>query len=428
MGTRKLVTLIFLAAVLFGAALLPVFAQRSAAFGSLAGEVLNPDGKAVARARVFLQGSDARNPRSTQTDATGRFRFSSLRPGLYDIRAQAGGRWSEWEHNVLVRAGRQTTMTLRLLLKKPPAAQARPSGELAGRVREWVVPVENSLPHDPAVDPKGNIWLTLQRANQVARFNPETSEWKLFTALTANSGPHGLVADADGNIWFTENNAGKIGRVDAGTGEVSEYAAPTAQDPHTPIIGPDGALWFTAQRSNLVARMDMKTGAMREFPVPTPNARPYGIVLGPDGALWFCEFGTNKLGRIDPKTGAITEYEAPLGEARPRRLVAVGNAIYYTDFRSGRLGRLDLARMSFQDWPSPSGPASQPYGIAADTSGDLWYNEFSANQLVRFTPRTQSFERFTLPSARSEVRHMARDARGRIWMALSGANKVAVVE
>ena len=40
----------------------------------------------------------------------------------------------------------------------------------------------------------------------------------------------------------------------------------------------------------------------------------------------------------------------------------------------------------------------------------------------------ETFERFALPSARSEVRHMARDARGRIWMALSGANKVAVVE
>ena len=106
----------------------------------------------------------------------------------------------------------------------------------------------------------------------------------------------------------------------------------------------------------------------------------------------------------------------------------VGNAIYYTDFRGGRLGRLDLAHMSFRDWPSPSGPSSHPYGIAADADGNLWYNEFSANQLVRFSPRTQTFQRFTLPSPHSEVRHMVRDARGRIWMALSGANKVAVVE
>ncbi len=402
-------------------------APRPRPSGSMGGEVFGPDGKAVAGARVFLQLSDARHPRTTQTDAQGHFRFASLRQGNYDLRAQARGRWSDWEHNLLVRAGRETRVTLRLLLEQPPADKPAPAA-LAGRVREWTVPAENSLPHDPAVDPQGNIWLTLMRANRMARLNPDTGEWKLFPIPTPNSGPHGLVADAEGNIWFTENSVGKIGRVDARTGEVTEYAAPTAKDPHTPIFGPDGALWFTAQGSNLVVRLDTKTGAMREFRVSTPNARPYGIVAGPDGALWFCEFGANKLARLDPQTGAIIEYQTLQADARPRRLAVVGNAIYYSDFRGGRLGRFDLATKSFQDWPSPSGPESQPYGIAADTAGNLWYNEFAANQLVRFNPETLTFQRFALPSARSEVRHMARDARGRVWMALSGANKVAVVE
>ena len=413
-----------LAAMLFAQ---PVPALAARASGSLSGEVFGPDEKPVAGARVVLQRSDGTRPRTTQTDANGRFRFASLLRGNYDIRAQAQGRWSDWQHNVLVRSGRETRVTLRLLLKQPPADKPVPAA-LQGRVREWTVPAENSLPHDPAVDPQGNIWLTLMRANAVARLNPETGEWKLFTAPTPHSGPHGLVADAEGNIWFTENYVGKIGRVDARTGQVSEYAAPTAKDPHTPVIGPDGALWFTAQGANLVVRMDTKTGAMREFRVPTPNARPYGIVAGPDGALWFCEFGANKLARLAPNAGTITEYPAPRADARPRRLAVAGNAIYYTDFRGGRLGRFDLATMSFQDWPSPSGANSEPYGIAADASGNLWYEEFDANQLVRFVPETQTFQRFPLPSPRSEVRNMARDARGRLWLALSGANKVAVVE
>ncbi len=402
-------------------------APAARAPGSLSGTVFGPEGKAVPGARVILQLSDGTHPHTAQTDAKGHFRFPALRQGNYDLRAQGQGNWSDWEHNVLVRAGKETRVTLRLLLKEPPA-EAPPAGALTGQMREWELPVENSLPHDPAVDPQGNVWLTLQRANQVARFHPETGKWKLYSAPTPNSGPHGLVADADGNIWFTENYVGKIGRVDARTGEVTEYAAPTARDPHTPVFGPDGALWFTAQGANLVVRMDTKTGAMKEYSVPTANARPYGIAPGPDGALWFCEFGTNKLGRIDPKTGNITEYTTLNADARPRRLVVVGNAIYYSDFRSGRLGRLDLASKTFQDWPSPSGANSQPYGIAADALGNVWYEEFTANQLVRFDPKTQTFQRFPMPSPRSEVRNMARDARGRIWMALSGANKVAVVE
>jgi len=396
--------------------------------GVLRGSVVSAAGKPVAGARVLIQTADGRRPFTVRTDAEGKFRVPRISRGLYHLRAQSGGLWSDWEHNVLVRAGQPTSVTLRLALKQPPAAAAAKPAPLTGRVREWNVPLEGGFPHDPATDPSGNVWLTLQRGNQIARLNPESGEWKLFPVPTANSGPHGLVSDAEGNIWFTENSVGKIGRVDARTGVITEFAAPTAKDPHTPVFGPDGALWFTAQRSNLVVRMDTRTGAMKEYTVPTPNARPYGIVPAPDGGLWFCEFNTNKLGRIDPTTGAFTEIELPSTDARPRRLAVSGNAVYYTDFRGGRLGRLDLETRAIQEWLSPSGPASQPYGIEADGSGVIWYNEFAANQLVRFDPRTQAFERFLLPSARSEVRHMARDSRGRVWMALSGANKAAVVE
>jgi len=108
-----------LAAAICVAAIAPA-AQRSSARGSLAGQVLGPDGKAVAGARVLQQGADGRNPHTTQSDSQGHFRFPVVRPGLYDLRAQASGQWSPWEHNVLVRSGRQTEVTLRLLLKHPP--------------------------------------------------------------------------------------------------------------------------------------------------------------------------------------------------------------------------------------------------------------------------------------------------------------------
>ncbi len=401
-----------------------VSAQRGT--GALAGVVLGPGDAPVAGARVIVQQSDGLRPRAILTNKVGRFRLRGLRTGLYDLRAQHKGMWSEWRHNVLVRAGRETSVVLRLLPGEPPAAPA--PLRLAGRVREWEIPVANSRVHDPATDPAGNVWLTLMRANQLARLDPATGEWKLFVAPTVNSAPHGLVSDAAGNIWYTANAAGKIGRVDAATGEITEYKTPSAEDPHTPVFGPDGALWFTAQRANRIVRMDTKTGAMREHRVPTPEARPYGMVVGPDQALWFCEFGAGKLGRLDPATGEITEYRIPFEGAQPRRLVTVGAAIFYTDFARGTIGRLELVKFSFKEWPSPSGRGSQPYGIAADAQGVLWYNEFRANQLVRFDPETEQFTRFALPSPNSEVRHMVRDSQGRIWMALSGANKVAVVE
>ncbi len=125
----------FVALLAFAAAwLLPGASAGSAAppSGSLTGTVLGPDGKAVAGARVFLQMSDARTPRTTLTDAAGHYSFRSLRSGLYELRAQAGGHWSDWKHNIVVRSGRETSVTLRLLLSRPPVRKASLANEQSG--------------------------------------------------------------------------------------------------------------------------------------------------------------------------------------------------------------------------------------------------------------------------------------------------------
>jgi virginiamycin B lyase len=361
------------------------------------------------------------------SDAHGQFHIEQLRAGYYQLRASASGTWSEWEQNVLVRPGEDTNVTLRLTFKDAAAAAGV---ELNGTMRVWDAPVPGSLPHDPAVDAKGDIWFTLQETGQIARFHPDTHEWKLFKVPTEDSGPHGLVADTFGDIWFTENYAGKIGRLNPKTGAIAEFVPPTAKDPHTPVIGPDGALWFTAQNSNVIGRLDMETAKITEYSVPTQNAHPYGIVSGDDGALWFCELSGGKLGRVDPAGGVIAEYAPSEKGVEPRRLVALGGAIYFTDSGGGRLGRLTLADKKFKMWESPSGSNSEPYGIAADSTGKIWYEESGAgaNNLVRFDPAVEVFKTFPMPVPNSSVRNIARDAKGRLWLPLSLANKIAVVE
>jgi virginiamycin B lyase len=395
--------------------------------GNLDGTVVSAKGAPVSGAQVIWQSSDGEKPHVVHTDEQGHFHIPALRTGLYDLRASEGDASSEWERNVLVRPGGQSSVRLRLVSTAPPVQAVL---ELKGKMRTWDVPQPGKLPHDPAVDPQGNIWFTLQESGQIARFIPDTQEWKLFIVPTPDSGPHGLVSDAKGNIWFTENYAGKIGRLDPKSSLVAEYPAPTAKDPHTPVFGPDGALWFTAQDSNLIGRLDVSTGKISEFAVPTKNAHPYGIVSASDGALWFCELTGRQLGRVDPKTGAISEFAPPNSDIEPRRLVAVGNAIYFTDFGGGRLGRLTLADKNFKLWSSPSGSDSEPYGITVDSTGKIWYEESSekANKLVRVDPAALKFTVYPMPAKNSSVRNMARDARGRLWMPLSLPNKIMVVE
>jgi hypothetical protein len=82
--------------------------------GTLAGTVVSASGKPVADARVTSQGADGTLPKSTTTNAQGRFFFPELKNGYYDVRAYHSGAWTEWKHNIEVKTGKQTDVKLQL--------------------------------------------------------------------------------------------------------------------------------------------------------------------------------------------------------------------------------------------------------------------------------------------------------------------------
>jgi hypothetical protein len=93
--------------------------------GVLRGVVVSAQGVPVSSAQVFCQTADGKAPRTVRTDLAGQFQFVALPEGLYDLRAQASGRWSGWEHNVVVRQSKEARATLRLLRSGPPPPGAR---------------------------------------------------------------------------------------------------------------------------------------------------------------------------------------------------------------------------------------------------------------------------------------------------------------
>jgi virginiamycin B lyase len=296
-------------------------------------------------------------------------------------------------------------------------------------IHEFNLPTPDARPHDPAAAPDGSLWFTEQKANKLGRLEPKTGEMSEFPLPREDSGPHGLVADGEGNIWFTANYKGYVGKLDPKTGRVVEFPVPVAHaDPHTPVIDSSGQVWFTMQQANAVGRLDPRSGRIEWRPVPTAAAKPYGMVIAAHGVPVFCEFGSNKLASIDPASMAIREYTLPEG-ARPRRLaLAADGSIYYTDFARGFLGRLHLDTGKVEEWLSPGGPSSRPYGIAITPDGSVWYSEsgVTPNTLVRFDPRTRRFSSSPIPSGGGVVRNMVATRDGRLYLACSGVNKVAV--
>jgi len=306
------------------------------------------------------------------------------------------------------------------------------SSTLSVQIKEYDVQTPNARPHDPAVGPHDSLWVTEQGANKLGELDPVTGKWREFPLKTPDSGPHGLVADREGNIWFTAIGKGYIGKLDSKIGNITEYRPSGGQeiDPHTPVFDENGILWFTNEESSLIGRLDPKTGEMKLVATPTRNAVPYGIVVTSQGVPFFCEFHTNKLASIDPHSLTIREYPLPETGARPRRLaLAPDGTIYFSDYAQGKLGHFDPASEKTEEWASPGGANSEPYGIAVTSDGMVWYSEsgVSPNTLVRFDPRTKTFATRNIPSGGGVVRNMTVTKGGKIYLACSGVNKVAIV-
>jgi hypothetical protein len=109
-----------LAAVIFASLALAAAAQRTVTpVGTLAGTVLDADGKPVPDATVTIQTSDGVHPHATHTDSSGHFEFARWATGQYDVRAYSNGVFSDWDKRLMIRSKKTTQVTLRL----PPSKE-----------------------------------------------------------------------------------------------------------------------------------------------------------------------------------------------------------------------------------------------------------------------------------------------------------------
>ncbi len=315
--------------------------------------------------------------------------------------------------------------------EKPKPKAVIVPGSARIRIKEWMVPTPGSRPHDPLAAADGSIWYTGQFANVLGRLDPKTGNIREYR-LPAKSGPHGLVADDQGRIWYTANFGAAVGEFDPRTGALTQYDMPdpAARDPHTPIFDHKGRLWFTVQGGNRVGRLVPATSELKLVTVPTPKSRPYGMVVNSQNVPFFVEFGSNKVASIDPETMRIREYVLANPESRPRRLALTrDDVIWYSDYARGYLGRFDPATGRMAEWPSPGGLRSQPYGIAV-INDVIWYSESGVqpNTIVRFDPKSEKFQTWTIPSGGGVVRNVSVTKEGNLAIACSGVNRIGLVE
>jgi virginiamycin B lyase len=318
----------------------------------------------------------------------------------------------------------------------PPNTRRAPklvSGPTQIAFKEWKVPTLGQRSRDPAQAPDGTIWWAGQWSDLLGSIDPTTGAMKEYK-LPENAKPHTVLIDARGGVWYTGNKNATIGKLDPATGKVTEYKMPdpAAKDPHSAIFDKNGVLWFTMQISNMVGRLDPATGEVKVVRGPRPGSRPYGIKIDTEGTPWFACNGSNCVVRIDPKTMELTVVDLPTPGTTVRRLDfdRDGN-LWFVNSAQGKIGRYNIKSGEIKEWDSPSGPRSHPYAIAV-IDGIVWYNEsgMRPDALVRFDPRTETFQSWAIPSGGVHagiVRHMRPTRDGNLLIHQGSTNRIQLV-
>jgi virginiamycin B lyase len=227
--------------------------------------------------------------------------------------------------------------------------------------------------------PDGSVWFAERDTGKVGQIGANGS-MREYALPSADAVPQGIVFASDGNVYVTEQGSNAIARLNPVTGAATDISVPTPDSTtQSGALGPDGAIWFIERAAAKVGRMTLD-GQFTEYPLAA-GAFPNRIVVGPDGALWFTELRANKVGRITT-AGQLTEY--PIDGGPVGITVGKDGQLYVALFTPGAVARLNLAGDVTGEWSLPG--AGGPLQIATGQGLDIWVTDTFGGNLYRVTP------------------------------------------
>lgn len=298
-------------------------------------------------------------------------------------------------------------------------------------IREYDVGDANSWAHDMAVEPAtGVVWVGDYPYDKLIRVDPDTGAQKVFMIPVKGGGAHTLHFDQDGGLWITLQLADKVVRFDPKQETFKVYGGfqqaslihSFAYDGHG-LIQTDrqGRLWMSEFGKNAVASLDPASGEVHEYALPGAVGHTYGIALDSHGRAWYTKYNENVFGMFDPATGKTFEKTLPRPFSAPHRMTIDGRDRLWIPLSGyGVLASYDIAKDQLEEIALPE-PDTFPYAARYDAASDsVWVMGNGASSLYRYWPSARRFDSYRLPSPISYGRMIAVDyGRGEVWTSLA---------
>jgi virginiamycin B lyase len=300
-----------------------------------------------------------------------------------------------------------------------------------------------SEPHDIAVDPHGNGWVS-QRAGKLGKLDAKTLEYSEVSLPAGTALPDGqllgnLQIDAKGQLWVPDGANYRWLNYDVNTDKFTAYDWPKDNRAdaggNSMLIHPDGSIWETS--GNQVRMLNTSTKEFKFFDPPSYAAtqKPtgaYGITTAGDGSVWWAEDMADRMSRIDPATGKVEEYKIPYdGVAYPRRMSHDARGDLWVGlWNAGLLMKVDYETKQMTFYAPPT-ETSGTYSVSVDRKNNLiWVSEQQADKIARYNPKTGEWVEFPLPDSESDPRRIEVDPNfpNRVWWSGNLSGRMGFVE
>ncbi|HUJ14467.1 MAG TPA: hypothetical protein VL284_11830 [Thermoanaerobaculia bacterium] len=278
----------------------------------------------------------------------------------------------------------RTTIFLAILL----AASAPAMADIAGITTQPVnIPASATA---SALDTSGNLWIVDSKQNSVGRLTP-AGAFTLFPIPTASAQPLAIAAAPDGNLWFVETGPGALpkGKVAKITpsGSITEFPIPATMTggPWQIAVANDGSVWFLELIDGVHVGRLGTDGTFAEF---APKGAQFLAGIAPaDVGLWLIDTNANMIWKMgtDGSIGLSSTIATGPQYSGARGVTALDGTFWFIH------GTNSIARVApggdEKEYAVPTANAN-PAGIAVGNDGNIWFSEYSANQIGQLVVST----------------------------------------
>lgn len=293
------------------------------------------------------------------------------------------------------------------VVASPASAASKP--KLTGKFTVSGVGTNNEITQGP----DGNIWVTLDQANDIAQITPN-GKVKEFDATNIEN-PIGIASGPGKELWVTQ--PGGVAVFDPADPDSAEkFAIGGISDPRPIVRGPDGNMW-TVSGDKVIRISAADPTQFTSFPVLVAGR---DIDRGKDGNLWAADFG-GQVVKVDTD-GNATAFDTGAGSGPQALAAGPKGEVGYADPTSNPqiVGRIvkDKVRRTRSE--------GDPFGVAY-AAKTYWMPRFASNDVLTLDPKTGKARSAVKLGQNVGPRRITTGPDNNLWVTLDGADKIARV-